>query len=394
MKLNQKSQVTMLMIIGLVLFIVVSLVLYLSKVSIKKQSQQSIKITQTTAIEPQPIKEFVQKCLDKLAKDAVILLGKQGGYIYKSQGGTLIDYLDTDEGVFFVKYNNHNVVYNIFPPKLVVSSYSSEIPDYPWIIFPYTTLSSNEEVFEGFFGISNTPPLDSSGGPNSIQTQIEAFIDKNLVSCADFNIFQKQGIDVVMGSIKTSVVIGANDVSIKSKIPITITDTITNEFVEISDFSTNINVRLRNTYFFIKELIENDIKNIRFNITDTKNNKDSFNIKLIKDVLSNDDLIIITDGKSLIYAKPFEYIFARRNRAPALYYIKNTTLEFPHNYQISQEDLLQGSELKAEDPDEDSYTFTITPPVPKVLNVPQINFKVEVSDGKLSDYQVITVNRI
>ena len=67
-----KSQVTMLMIVGLTLFIIVSLVLYLSKSTIKKQSQQGIKQTQETAIEIQPVKEFVAKCLDKLAKDAIV----------------------------------------------------------------------------------------------------------------------------------------------------------------------------------------------------------------------------------------------------------------------------------------------------------------------------------
>ena len=65
----------MLMIVGLVLFIIVSFVLYLSKSAVKKQSQQSIKKTQETAMDTKPIKEFVNKCLDKLAKDAVVLIG-------------------------------------------------------------------------------------------------------------------------------------------------------------------------------------------------------------------------------------------------------------------------------------------------------------------------------
>ena len=118
------------------------------------------------------------------------------------------------------------------------------------------------------------------------------------------------------------------------------------------------------------------------------------NIKLIENVFSNDDLLIVTDEKSLILGKPFEYVFARRNRAPALYYIRKTALQFPQGYEIKKEDLLQNSQLKAEEPDEDNYTFTITPQLPKILNIPQIKFKVEVSDGQLLDYQIVTVNRI
>lgn len=389
----KKSQITMLMIVGLVLFIIISLVLYLSKSAVKKQTQQSIKKTQETALEVQPIKEFVTNCLDKLSKDAIVLLGKQGGYIYKSQGGPLVDYLDTDNGIFFVKHNNLNVAYNILSSRFAAPPYSSEIPDYPWQTFPYQSESSNEEIFNGYFGINNIPPLNASEGPNSIQIQIETFVDNNIPTCLDFSFFEKQGFDIAMNSTKTNVIIGSGDVIVKANIPLAITNTITKESSTINEFSTNLNIRLRDMYFFTKELIENDIKNIKFNIRDSKNNKDFFSIKLTENIFSSDDLIIITDDKSLIYGRSFEYIFARKNRVPALYYIKKNTLQFPHEHTITKDDLLQ-TELKAEDPDEDSITFTITPQLPKVLDVPQLKFKVEVNDGKLSDYQIITVNRI
>lgn len=389
-----KSQVTMLMIVGLVLFIVISLVLYLSKSAIRKQSQQSIKKTQETAIESQPVKEFVSKCLDKLAKDAIVLLGKQGGYIYTSQGGTLIDYGDTDEGLFFVNHQGLKVAYNILPPKFAISPYSSEIPDYPWLAFPYLTPTSNAESFGGFFGINSMPPLYSTDGPNSIQTQIENFIDSNMFSCLDFNIFEKQGLGIAARPAKTSAIIGSSDVAIKSTIPMSITNPKTNEVSELSDFSASVNIRLRDNYFFARELIENDIRNVKFDIGDVKNNKDFLDVSLIKNVFSNDDLIIITDGKSLINGNPYEYVFARRNRNPSLYYIRKNVLEFPQGYIINMSSLTSNQKLKAEDPDEDNMTFTVNPGLPKVFNVPQLKFKIEVSDGQLSDYQVITVNRI
>lgn len=390
---SAKSQITMLVIVSLVIFIAISMVLYLSKSAVKKQSQQTIKKIQETPIEAQPIKEFVAKCLDKLAKDAVILLGRQAGSIYASQGGTLVDYVDTDEGIFFIRHNNLKVAYNILPPKFSAPPYSSLIPDYPWQTFPYRTASSNAEIFEGFFGIGSMPPLNSSEGQNSIQNQIETFIDNSMAGCADFSIFEKQGTEVIMNSTKTSVTIGSSDVSVKSIIPLTITNSATKETFELSEFSTNIGIRLRDIYFFVKELIGNDIKNVKFAIGDAKNNKDSFRVKVIRNAFSNDDLIIITDEKSSIYGNPFEYVFSRRNRPPALYYIRKTTLEFPHLYIINQSDLLKNYKLTAEDPDEDNYTFTITPALPKVLDVPQIKFKVEVSDSQLSDYQIVTVNR-
>ena len=393
-----KSQVTMLIIFSLVVFIAVSLVLYLSKSSIKRQSSQSIKKIQETALDTQPIKEFVTKCLDKLSKDALILIGKQGGYVYAIQGGTLVDYQNTDEGKFYVKNSDINVAYNIKIPSYNIFPYTSDIPDYPWVLFPYKD-ESNKESFEGIFGMDNMPPLTSSGGSHSIQAQIEAFVDNNMPKCADFSFFKKQGFDIFMNSSETSVIIGSSDISVKSKIPITITNPATKKSAEISEFSTNINTRLRDIYYFTKELIENDIENIKFNINDIGNSRDSLGVRLVKDAYSNDDLVIVSDEKSSIYGKPFEYIFARKNRAPALYYIRKSTLEFESNHLITEADLLQGNELKAEDPDEDSYRFTIkalasNPELPVRLDRPQIKFRIEVSDGKLLDYQDITVKRL
>jgi hypothetical protein len=395
MKSNSlKSQVTMLMILGLVMFIVISLVLYLSKSAVKKQSQQNIKKTQDSAAEIQPIKEFAAKCLDKLAKDALVLIGRQGGYIYSSQGGTLVDYQETDEGLFFVGHEGMKVAYNIQPPKFAIPPYASDVPDYPWKTFPYRTAGSSAEIFEGFFGIINIPPLNSSEGPNSIQSQIESFIDSNIAGCIDSSIFEKQGLKIQMQQPKTSAIIGSGNIAVSTSMPISISNPATNEYAELEDFSATLDIGLRGIYFFAKDIMENDIRDIRFNMSSVKNNKGSLRIKVIKDAFSSDDLAIITDDQSLINGKPYEYIFARKNRAPALYYIKKNEMEFPHNFEIKQDTLLKNYELKAEDPDEDSYRFTITPELPKVLNIPQIKFKVEVSDGQHSDYQIITVNRI
>ena len=108
-----KSQVTLIMIIGIVILIVAVLFIYISKNSGKKVRESSIKEVHETSLEMQPVKELVSGCLDKLAKDAVVLLGSQGGYIYESQGGSFVDFQETDEGVFFIINNRANTAYNI-----------------------------------------------------------------------------------------------------------------------------------------------------------------------------------------------------------------------------------------------------------------------------------------
>lgn len=119
---------------------------------------------------------------------------------------------------------------------------------------------------------------------------------------------------------------------------------------------------------------------------------------MIQNVNSNDDIVVMTDVKSLIYGKPFEYVFARQNRRPSLYYLRHDVIRFPPDYVIQQSDILQGQTLKAEDPDEDDHYITISPlesdvSIPALLNKPEIKFKVEVSDGQLTDHQIITIIR-
>ena len=176
------------------------------------------------------------------------------------------------------------------------------------------------------------------------------------------------------------------------------TNTKTQESTELKDFSAVLSVRLSEMYYFIREIIYKDIGQITFDIKDPKNNKNSFFIKVTENTYKKDDLISIKDEQSQVYGQPFEYVFGRKNRAPALYYIKNYVFVLPPDYLIYEEDIIQDSELKAEDPDEDNPIITIEaqlsdPNLPTILDRPQIKFKAEANDGLLSDYQIITVNR-
>ena len=408
-KLENKSQITMLIIIGLLLFVAVSLVLYLTKSAVKKQTEKSIKSVHETAIEAAPINDFVVKCLDKLARDSVVLLGKQGGYIYKSQNGMSADYPDDGDGLFFLKYGNSNVAYNILPPSRGTSrdKFYADVPKYPWEFFPYINSVSTDEFFQGYFGRSTLPPLNSSEGSGpTMEMQIKTYIENNMDSCANFDVFKSQGFEISSNKSNASVIIGKNDVSIGLDYPVYITNIQTKESAELNEFSTKVNARLKELYFFTKSLIENDVSDVTFNINAAGNNKDSFKAALIRNIpsrgqITNDAIVKITDEKSLIGGRPFEYVFARKNRAPALYYIKNTdNLVFDDNHQLTETDLLGNSLQKnAIDPDEDPTTFLITDlsgnglsHLPKV-DRNEIRLRVQASDGKLSDYQDIVIKR-
>lgn len=396
-----KSQVTMIMIAGLLMFIIVGIVLYISKGAIKKTSQQIPKKTQDTNVQNQPIKDFVTKCLEKTAKDGLALIGQQGGYVYKYQGGTLINFQESDEGYFFVRDGSFKVTYNIKNPTLYIPApYSSVLPDYPWPNFPYAipkcVKSNTNKQFSGIFGVSGMPFLYKKDGPHSLQTQMETFIDSNMAACLDFSSFSGYNIEVMKS--KTEVIIGESDISVKTELPLTAKNTATKETMDIRYFSSSLNIRLKELYFFVKELVDKDIGDTTFNIKDAKNNRDGFSVTATEDVFRNDDLVTITDEKSLIYGQPMQHSFARKNRYPALYCIENKNLEFPDGHLITKEDLLQDSELKAEDPDEDEISYEIkallpNPSLPTKLDKPYIQFRISANDGEYEDYQTVTIRR-
>src|SRR3989338_5292014 len=116
-QMKKRCQITLFIIIGIVILIIVGLLVYLATYITKKGIEKEITKSEKIPLAAQPIKTYIETCLDKTAKDAIILIGKQGGYIYNSQGGTLIDFKTLDENAFFINYESNIISYNIFPSR-------------------------------------------------------------------------------------------------------------------------------------------------------------------------------------------------------------------------------------------------------------------------------------
>lgn len=384
------------MILGIVILLVVGLVFYFVKSTGKKQTDASVTKVQNTFLSIQPIKEFTSKCVDKLAKDAIVILSKQGGYIYKSQGGTIVDYSSADNGFFFVTGTGpsaERIAYNIMPPKGNVANYFSnppENPNYPWKSFPYDSLIGFAEKYDGYFGTDTMPPLNSDDGPNSIQSQIENFVDDNMDKCLDLSSFEDQDYIITKNKSRTTVTIGVSDVNAKSSIPIQIVHRQTREGTELNEFSATIPVRLASLYSFSKDLVRNDIINIKFDIKSQSNNKDGFEIILKPSSNTFDDIITVIDKQSFVYGRNIEYTFGRRNRAPALHLIRPEEIYVLIGTTIDKNKLLDGKELRAYDPDEDKIDFKIEPAIPFDATE-SVDVKIEATDGKYKDYQIVKI---
>lgn len=386
-----KAQITLFIILGLVIFILIFFSIYLMSYKAKEQTKKETKKIQKIKTELQPIEDYVTQCLDQTVKDAVFFLGKQGGYLFNSQGGPLVDFLNSDEGLFFVNYDGYKVAYGITPLNRQTGQFFSKSPSYPWVTFPE---KESTDFFEGLFGQSNLPPINRTFGTNSVKSQLEFFIKKNMEKCVDWTIFEDQGYEIEEQEMNIDLTIAKEDFTARLDYPISIIHSSKEESTSLNEFVVKTDIRLQHVYNLVKNLIEQDIHNIKFDI-ETENLGNDVSIEVVRDVFEKDDIIIVKDMKSLIHEHPFEFVFSRRNRIPALHYITPLQVILDNRHEILDTDLIPGglAALKATDPDEDVVSFSIDPAVPKTLNLPDIEFKILVSDGELQDYQVIKVLR-
>ncbi len=363
---KKRSQVTLYMILGIIILFVAILFFYLRGTTEKKISMQELVTAQKIPREVRPITNYITTQLDDAAKKGLYLAGMQGGYIYASQGVLSIPD-PAEEGRDFIYYQGHNVSYDIH--KLGIDKHNSYFYKpryYPWYYYPYhnlLNLKSGEGSFGGFFGTTNLPPLNGSG--NSIQSQLTEFITSYLQDNINLTIFEEQGFEISHGEINVSVIIGENDVTAFLEYPLGIRKKSENIITNVSYFYTNPKVRLKKVYNFTDFIINKDITDILFDINNPNNDKDGISIGKIENAYDYDDIIIISDNKSVLYAEPYTFQFARENRYPALRYIAIPKITFFGIQAIMNAKITEDRiNPKADDPDEDEIIFSYSPNLP------------------------------
>jgi hypothetical protein len=244
---NKRGQITLFIIIGIVVLFGVSAFLYVNQ-QVKKQNQPSVTEVQNIPADLGPIKEYVQNCVDELAKQGFISLGLQGGYIQ--------------------------------PPKTYIEP--------PYAI---TIGNVNDKV--------SIPNLDE------VKRQFQLYVKEVLQGCtAGFEPFLQQGFSVKEDTPISDLTFG-NQTIIKIKYPLTISKEGTN--TTLSDFVTSVPIRFR----YIDEVAQNlsrlAIQNngaVDLTYLDT--------LDLNVSVSSNEkgkSLYTLTDKKSSMDGEPYTFMF-------------------------------------------------------------------------------------
>lgn len=199
---SKKSQVALFLILGFIILIGFAFAVYIKDNAVK---QPEIEKTTNILFDANPIKLYVQNCIESTGKNALILIGKQGGY-YQLKKPNLED-------------DNFNLPYYIFDN------------------------------------------LDFSPSLEQIEKEISKYVDGNIQYCInDFEEFRKQGFDITDNVVKSNTRIGTNSVSIDVNFPIEIRKE--DNIQKIDNFNMMLNnVHLSNIHKVIKEVIDFQLNN-------------------------------------------------------------------------------------------------------------------------------------
>jgi hypothetical protein len=379
-----KAQITIFIIIGLFLVIVLGVTLYVSTLFVSGQKIVDL-----------DFKDFVSDCLKQSAEFSFQELSLGGGFLKEEN----VERIDYDGNLFSVLINK---------PKMDVCLDNGDclffaLPwQYPWVKFPFDD-SLQEKSFIGYFGVSSFPSFDL------IKNKLELDIRNRFLECVDdFQALSVLGVDV-NGDFNPVVDLIFYNLSYLSEEGLSQDRfTVVNLYYDLTKkdsfsvskedvFSVRLPVRFSYLYYAIENIINKDISNISY-IPSAEG--------LLVDVIKKEgfSLVNITDLSSSLFGSSLNFVFARENRYPALWFVDlprrtfhvspggtPTKLSINNNKLVIKDpcdDLIE-IPLNASDPDEDPLFFKVEP---NELKLNDESFKIIVSDGLLEDYQLFEVN--
>lgn len=236
--LNKKAQITAFIIVGLILVIAAGVLIYIISTQAKAPSQvQAERVIEKVPVEMQPIKEYVEACIDKTAAEALTKLGQHGGYIDPSDSTLSGVALDLDKSMSDPTSSD---AVSLSPNSL------NPVP-YWWYL-------ATDNKCVNCTVSSLAPSLDN------VALQLSNYINRNLNSCLqDFDVFKKQGFSFNLKSMKTETTIARDNLVVYVEYPMEIAkDNITRQ---VKQFQTKMDIDLRKIFTIAASLAINEANN-------------------------------------------------------------------------------------------------------------------------------------
>ena len=164
----RKGQVTLFVILGILILGLIALAIYMKTTS--QQEQLKKEVTEIIPGEFQPVKQFVEQCVYGVGKEALVKAGQQGGHVDPRKSGILSI------------------------PEFPTQGSGIELAPGSGILLPYWFyLRSSDKCQQNCVFDSMRPPLSRTQGANSIEEQVDKYIEEHLPACLDkFKAFKDQ----------------------------------------------------------------------------------------------------------------------------------------------------------------------------------------------------------
>ncbi|MFH1073174.1 MAG: hypothetical protein V1743_07140 [Nanoarchaeota archaeon] len=216
---KKAGQVTVYVILGLVLVILIGLALFL-KTYLENLDKPPISVQK----ELQPLNEYVEGCIYLTAKEGVLQMGIQGGYINPQEKGLIpiTQFPSTAKAIEFAPESGVTIPY--------------------WYY-----MSSSNECSQCNFK-SERPPLQRKYGARSIETQLDTYLESNLATCIQgFEEWTAKGYEVkILNEPAVKTTVAENNVLVELEYPLQIT--LNQKTYKMSNFRSELDVNLKKSY--------------------------------------------------------------------------------------------------------------------------------------------------
>ncbi|MEM4637922.1 MAG: hypothetical protein QXK76_02785 [Candidatus Woesearchaeota archaeon] len=230
---NNKAQVTIFVLLGLVILIAIAIFFYSKKSLLYvKPPVDNIEVTD----EIKPIQLFVLNCLKENSKEALIKIGQNGGYINVSR-----------MKVSPIPYDSDALV---FEPQIM-----------PYWYYVRPCRESSIGCVD-----SLKPPLCdekdycviNSKGPYSIEEQLSKYIESEIGKCLNFKDFEDL-FEIKKGKLNVNTIILDNAVEFQLKYPLEIISKSSGKKAKIEYFVERHNLRLKDIYILATDITQTEI---------------------------------------------------------------------------------------------------------------------------------------
>ena len=384
---GKRSQITMFVILGLIIFILLIIILAVKEAARPKTNTLEGVLNE---LKTGSIKNHITDCVKQLTADAVQSIGFNGGVIYDFEGGT-IPFRAQEHGRDYLNFTYENKTY--FVSYALKKNKACPVIDYSIPAYPHPSVALDQLVstyntegcrflssYDGFFGESRLNKLCYSAKESScepfakgdqlgltIQRQIEDYIASRLGRCVNFSAFARNMEADIREESEPVVdlVMRDSELIINVQYPVTIAFEGGEPVTRITEYQTSMNLALARTYNFLYDILRRDAQRYDFDLLKeyvaSEYWREGLSVIKMRDKnhdaslpARHDNIIQVIDRESVVNRKPLTIRAAVENRRPVLASISNQTLDLDDDIYVVK------IPLQGYDPDDLGITYYVS----------------------------------